>query len=305
MRAFLLFLVIVLDATSGYVLQTYTFHKPSVSPRIGFAERRQHPTRPCMIFPLATPLPNFGNIAAAVETVVRNPESALCSLDSQRIEDNRESCQLLNDVVRVKAGRVFVIRQDWGGSYSTGGSIWPGASMAAWHLENCIGSKKLTGANVIELGSGVGFISLMARALGADNVVITDGDPDVVNIAQKNVEINFPEDINLHIRAGRLRWNTPDVDAYKVHEWDYILASDCTYRRASWGDLMQTIADLSGPKTRAILEIEPRSRGEVEGVLAEARRRGLAYREEALPIDQRRDACGVLCSRLFTFWKEG
>ena len=119
------------------------------------------------------------------------------------------------------------------------------------------------------------------------------------------MEINFPEDINLHVRAGRLRWNTPDVDAYKVHEWDYILASDCTYRRASWGDLMQTIADISGPKTRAILEIEPRSRGEVEGVLAEARRRGLAYREEALPIDQRRDACGVLCSRLFTFWKEG
>ena len=175
--------------------------------------------------------------------------------------------------------------------------------MATWHLENNLGKKGLAGSKVIELGAGVGYVSLVAIALGANEVAITDGNAAVVDIARRNAELNFPGDLGRRIRAARLRWNTPDVDAFRGRAWDSILASDCTYRRASWGDLMQTIAALSGPRTRAILEVEPRSPDEVDGVLAAARRSGLAFREEPLPVDRERDACGVLCSRLFTLWK--
>lgn len=107
------------------------------------------------------------------------------------------------------------------------------------------------------------------------------------------------------MRTARLRWATEDEEAFIVGQepWDYILASDVTYKKSSWPDLIGCIARLSSPKTRTILSMEPRNVGEVEGVLLEAERRGLDWKEQALPVDKDKELCGMTCARLFVLSK--
>lgn len=250
---------------------------------------------------------SFGNVPEAITTIIRNPDSALCSLDTMLVDDYHGSCQQLADIVRIRAGKVLTIRQDWGGSASTGASVWNGANMVSWYLENALGRDSLKDSSVIELGAGVGFSSLVAQALGSTDVVITDGNEDVLKLANTNIKINVPEDELRTIKTGRLRWNTEDEEAYRMNSnnkpWDFIIAADVTYLKKNRPLLFSTITKLSGPKTVTILSMEPRNVGEVEDVLEEAKKNGFSWKEERLPVDPVKSQCSLLCARLFLLTK--
>jgi predicted nicotinamide N-methyase len=270
---------------------------------------------------------SFGNVPEAITTILRNPDSALCSLDTMLVDDYHGSCQQLADIVRIRAGKVLTIRQDWGGSASTGASVWNGANMVSWYLENALGRDSLKDSSVIELGAGVGFSSLVAQALGSTDVVITDGNEDVLKLANTNIKINVPEDELRTIKTGRLRWNTEDEEAYLTNSnnkpyslthspnhllthslthslrWDFIIAADVTYLKQNRPLLFSTITKLSGPKTVTILSMEPRNVGEVEDVLEEAKKNGFSWKEERLPVDPVKSQCSLLCARLFLLTK--
>ena len=257
----------------------------------------------------ASPL---GNIDAALQAIRRNPEALTCNLDNQNVKDGQSSCQQLDEVVRWRAGRLLTIRQDWGGSASTGSAIWNGANVATWYLENTLGSAALRGKSVVELGAGVGFTSLVANALGASEVVITDGNEDVLHLADKNIGINVePAGVagegGVGVRTALLRWNTADetplLVTAKQQPWDFIIASDVTYKKAAWGDLVACIDHLSGPGTQAIVSMEPRNVGEIEGVLGEFAKHGFSWREERLPVDADKTLCAPFCARLFVLTK--
>ena len=53
----------------------------------------------------------IGNLATAVKAIQDNPESLSCSLDTQQADENHGSCQLLDNVVRWRAGKVLTIKQ--------------------------------------------------------------------------------------------------------------------------------------------------------------------------------------------------
>ena len=152
---------------------------------------------------------------------------------------------------------------------------------------------------IMLLGAGVGFTSLVATSLGASEVVITDGNEDVLKLADENIRINTNPKSGNSIRTGVLRWATDDEKQFADTKWDYIIASDVTYRVTSWPDLIHTICTLSSPTTQTILSMEPRNVGEVEGVLREATRQGLQWTEERLPVDKDKTMCGMTCARLF------
>lgn len=250
---------------------------------------------------------SFGNVPEALTTIIRNPDSALCSLDTMLVDDYHGSCQQLADIVRIRAGKVLTIRQDWGGSASTGASVWNGANMISWYLENTLGRSNLKGSSVIELGAGVGFTSLVAQALGSTDVVITDGNEDVLKLANTNIKINVPTEESNTIKTGRLRWNTEDELHYLASSsnkpWDYIIAADVTYLQKNRPLLFSTISKLSGPNTVTILSMEPRNVGEVEDVLEEAKKNGFTWKEEGLPVDPVKSQCSLLCARLFILSK--
>ena len=262
--------------------------------------------------PSEAAISNVGNVGAAVRAVLRNPVSLTCSLDNQNSESG-ESCQQLDDVVRVRAGKLLTIRQDWGGSASTGAAVWNGANVATWFLEHELGpAGAVRGKSVIELGAGVGFTSLVADALGAAEVVITDGNEDVLKLADANIATNVDATSpsasasgGRTIRTARLRWNDagdeqPLLLSAAGTPWDLVFASDVTYRKAGWADLTACLAHLTGPGTQTVLSMEPRNVGEVQGVLRLLEAQGLGWREVPVPgADPAKTLCSPFCARLF------
>lgn len=251
----------------------------------------------------------LGNIGEALTAIVKNPEAITCTLDTQQADEYHGSCQLLDDVVRLRAGKLLTIRQDWGGSASTGAAVWNGANMAGWYLENEIGNKKMTDASVLELGAGVGFTSLIAEALGATDVIISDGNEDVLKLADKNIIINVPESERKYIRTAKIRWNTEDEENFLLDKtkkpWDFIIAADVTYLKKNRPDLISSIAKLSGPNTITLLSMEPRNVDEVKDVISEIEKKGLSWVDlsSKLPIDPIKEQCSLLCARIFAIKK--
>lgn len=246
--------------------------------------------------------PNIGNLYEAVKAIVDNPEAVTCTLDTELADEYHDSCQQKDNIVRFRAGKVFTLRQDWGGSSSTGAAVWNGANMAGWLMENKIGRDGMKGKNVIELGAGVGFGGLVANALGAENVVITDGNVDVLKLADVNIDINCPD--KSKIRTAQLRWNTDDEKPFLDKKWDYIFAADVTYLKKNRHDLMSTIYKLSGPLTVTYLSMEPRNVDEMEDISAEIAALGLSMQEETLPyFAASKDQCNLLCPRMLAIRK--
>ena len=176
--------------------------------------------------------------------------------------------------------------------------------MAGWYLENTLGKSRVTGSHILELGAGVGFTSLVAHALGAEEVAITDGNTEVLELADQNIAINIPEDQRSRIYTAQLRWNTEDEATFRPASatkpaWDYIIAADVTYLKKNRDDLLTSIAHLSAPTTITLVSFEPRNVGEVEDVLSLAEKKGFVWKEESLPIDSVKDQCGLTCARLF------
>lgn len=253
---------------------------------------------------------SLGNIGEAVTAILKNPEAITCTLDTQQADENHGSCQLLDDVVRLRAGKLLTIHQDWGGSASTGAAVWNGANMAGWYLENEIGSKQITDKSILELGAGVGFTSLIAESLGATDVVISDGNEDVLKLADENILINVPESERQYIRTAKIRWNTEDEDKFMLDKynkpWDYIIAADVTYLKKNRPDLISSIAKLSGPNTITLLSMEPRNVDEVQDVISEIEKKGLSWIDlsNKLPIDPVKEQCSLLCARIFALTKK-
>ncbi|KAK2656997.1 hypothetical protein Ddye_010049 [Dipteronia dyeriana] len=82
---------------------------------------------------------------------------------------------------------------------------------------------------VIELGSGYGLAGLViAATTKALEVVISDGNPQVVDYIQRNIDINSGAFGDTIVKSMTLHWNNKDIlDIFNT--FDVIIASDCTF----------------------------------------------------------------------------
>jgi predicted nicotinamide N-methyase len=112
-------------------------------------------------------------------------------------------------------GHTFVVKQDWkpdgrgGSSIGFGASVYPAAIVLADLVLSLGKHTSLTDTGVLELGCGVGLSSLAASAAGAGCVLATDGDDDVVSLAQENIDRyaeSLGRDRKLRLQAARLLW---------------------------------------------------------------------------------------------------
>ena len=53
----------------------------------------------------------IGNIGSAIQAIVKDPEAITCSLDTMLTDENHGSCQQLDNVVRLRAGKILTIKQ--------------------------------------------------------------------------------------------------------------------------------------------------------------------------------------------------
>ncbi|XP_042422469.1 calmodulin-lysine N-methyltransferase isoform X2 [Zingiber officinale] len=104
---------------------------------------------------------------------------------------------------------------------------WPSEDVLAWF---CVDHRDMFGSKrVIELGSGYGLAGLaIAACSDAYEVVISDGNPDVVDYVQRNITVNTEVFGGTQVKSMTLHWNQ-DKDIIALGTFDIVLASDCTF----------------------------------------------------------------------------
>ncbi|KAH1058756.1 hypothetical protein AAZX31_02G045100 [Glycine max] len=97
---------------------------------------------------------------------------------------------------------------------------------------------------VIELGSGYGLAGFaIAAATEASEVVISDGNPQVVDYTQRNIEANSGAFGNTVVKSMTLHWNQEDTSNI-ADSFDIIIASDCTFFKDFHRDLARIVKHL-------------------------------------------------------------
>ncbi|CAL9076215.1 unnamed protein product [Musa textilis] len=104
---------------------------------------------------------------------------------------------------------------------------WPSEDVLAYFCVNhplMFRSKR-----VIELGSGYGLAGLaIAASSDAQEVVISDGNPNVVDYIQHNISLNAQVFGATKVQSMILHWNQ-DLVSDVLSSFDVVVASDCTF----------------------------------------------------------------------------
>lgn len=139
--------------------------------------------------------------------------------------------------------------------------LWPAALALAEHV---IGRVPVAGRRVIELGAGMGLVSLAAARAGAD-VLATDYEEDALRFVRANAALN-----GLRVRAAHLDWR--DLRPLRGETFDLVLASDVVYERRNHGPILDALDRLLRPGGQALLSDPQRTLA--KAFVAEALSRG-------------------------------
>ncbi len=128
---------------------------------------------------------------------------------------------------------------------------------------------------MLELGCGAALASVASAKLGADMVIATDSNPEVIRLAQRNIERNGIQTI---AKTAELRWGLLDAAEYGDAA-DIIIGSDLTYNSGLWLALAETMSIILKPGGLVIYVTLGHSGfnvgGEVEGFLSTVESKGL------------------------------
>jgi predicted nicotinamide N-methyase len=123
--------------------------------------------------------------------------------------------------------------------------LWAKIWQASWVLADYIAkipveSKK----KFLEIGAGAGLVSIVAASFG-HHITLTESNPDALLFSRANAFINgCPQ---LPILA--LDWNRPCL----AETFDYIVASEVTYKKKDWGPLVKLLKTCLNPDGEVIL----------------------------------------------------
>ncbi|XP_055487333.1 EEF1A lysine methyltransferase 3-like [Leucoraja erinacea] len=111
-----------------------------------------------------------------------------------------------------------------------------------------------TGKKIIELGSGTGIVGILAILLGAE-VTLTDL-PAALDQIKFNIATNVPPSLRHRSKVAALCWG---VDQHSFpSDYDIILGSDIVYSRSKYSALLETLNDLSNPRSLIYLSSKMR-----------------------------------------------
>ncbi|XP_051117426.1 calmodulin-lysine N-methyltransferase [Andrographis paniculata] len=153
---------------------------------------------------------------------------------------------------------------------------WPSEEILAYYSMSHLSSFR--GKKIIELGSGYGLAGLViAMATEASEVVISDGNPQVVDYIQRNIDANSASFNGTTVKSMILHWDQHEI-ADMVGTFDVIVASDCTFFKKFHKSLAQIIKHLlkeNGP-AKAIL-FNPKRGDSLDMFLAAVKDTGLQF----------------------------
>jgi predicted nicotinamide N-methyase len=116
--------------------------------------------------------------------------------------------------------------------------LWP-SSLA---LARAIGARSLRGARTLELGCGLGLVSIAAAQAGG-RVLATDWSADAIEFTRDNAERN-----DVQLETAQVDWSAPGPLVERA-PWQLVLGSDVLYERRNVDqmlDLLPQLVDRSG-----------------------------------------------------------
>ncbi|KAL9241426.1 hypothetical protein vseg_015541 [Gypsophila vaccaria] len=119
---------------------------------------------------------------------------------------------------------------------------WPSEEILSYYCLSHV--DMFRGKNVIELGAGYGLAGLVIATVSeASEIVISDGNPQVVDYIQKSTAANSGAFGDTTVEPKLLHWNQEEFGTLS-HKFDIIVASDCTFFKECHKGLVQTIKSL-------------------------------------------------------------
>ncbi|XP_021907918.1 calmodulin-lysine N-methyltransferase isoform X2 [Carica papaya] len=151
---------------------------------------------------------------------------------------------------------------------------WPSEGVLAYF---CMSHAELfRSKRIIELGSGYGLAGIViAAATEALQVTISDGNPQVVDYIQHNINVNSGAFGATRVMAMTLHWNQEEISNIS-NSFDVIVASDCIFFKEFHKSLARIIKILlkdAGP-SEAIF-FSPKRGDSLDKFLVEAKENGL------------------------------
>jgi predicted nicotinamide N-methyase len=116
--------------------------------------------------------------------------------------------------------------------------LWP-SSLA---LARAVGARSLRGARTLELGCGLGLVSIAAAQAGG-KVLATDWSEDAIAFTRDNAARN-----DVALETAKVDWSAPD-EILKRAPWQLVLGSDVLYERRNVDqmlDLLPKLVDRTG-----------------------------------------------------------
>lgn len=124
---------------------------------------------------------------------------------------------------------------------------WPSEEILSYY---CLSHADMfRSKRIIELGAGYGLAGIViAAASEASEVVISDGNPQVVDYIRRSISTNSEAFGDTIVEPMLLHWNEEQFTTLS-HMFDFIVASDCTFFKEFHKGLVQTLKLLkdSGP----------------------------------------------------------
>mmetsp|Transcript_1227 Transcript_1227/g.2485 ORF Transcript_1227/g.2485 Transcript_1227/m.2485 type:complete len:304 (-) Transcript_1227:23-934(-) len=134
---------------------------------------------------------------------------------------------------------------------STGLTLWKASKYLCDYM--VLHADALRGQRVLELGAGLGLNGVLAHRLGADSVVITDGDSDAMVELRKNIAVNrIQNDEEKTLSAAQLIWGLESSEVFldiiakasSSSQFSIIIASDVIYAPIVIDPLFETVRTL-------------------------------------------------------------
>ncbi|PKI34654.1 calmodulin-lysine N-methyltransferase [Punica granatum] len=153
--------------------------------------------------------------------------------------------------------------------------LWPSEEVLAYY---CLSTAEIfCSKRVIELGSGYGLAGLViAAASEASEVMITDGNPQVVDYIQQSIEVNSRAFGCTRVKSMMLHWNQMELSS-SLGTFDVIIASDCTFFKEFHEDLARMVRLLLKGGLSEALFFSPKRGDSLDKFLEEASKQGLKY----------------------------
>ncbi|KAG2788950.1 hypothetical protein JG687_00004572 [Phytophthora cactorum] len=142
--------------------------------------------------------------------------------------------------------RLNGLRRDIGQTLqSTGLTLWRAGDFLSEYMYQDRG--RFAGKSIIELGSGLGLIGILASYLTDKKVVITDGDDNTIELLVANCKLNDVED---RVQCRKLLWGV-DLDQIE-DKFDVVLGADIIYEQEHVVSLFETAKYLLKPGRRSV-----------------------------------------------------